>query len=95
MKINITFNGNDGCGKTTQFNVMKKEYGDFIYFANDISTFNIFPNKQGDDFFEWWFFDSDLKDFAEIIYKGIFLQKEQIEKCDKIHVFAMSKRLVL
>ncbi len=71
----ISLNGLDGSGKTTQYNLLKKHFY-YAYFSKDIGLYNVFPNLKGDDFFRWWFFESTLDEFCDSIYKGIKLRND-------------------
>lgn len=71
----ISLNGLDGSGKTTQYSLLKKNFY-YAYFSNDISKYNVFPNLKGDNFFRWWFLESSLDEFCDSIYKGIKLRND-------------------
>ena len=82
----ISLNGLDGSGKSTQYSLLKKNFY-YAYFSDDISKYNVFPDLKGDDFFRWWFLESSLDEFCNSIYKGIRLRNDDSLKQQKNLVF--------
>ena len=82
----ISLNGLDGSGKTTQYSLLKKNFY-YAYFSNDISKYNVFPDLKGDNFFRWWFLESSLDEFCDSIYKGIKLRNDDSLNQQKKIVF--------
>ena len=84
MSYIVSINGTDGSGKTTQINLLQKySNSQSVYFTPDISAYNVFPNLSEKEFFNWWFFDSDIEEFCKAIYTGIKCRDEDIKSHNK------------
>ncbi len=83
MSYIISINGNDGSGKTTQIDLLKKNSNKSAFFPPDIAQYGVFPKLPEKESFEWWFFKSSIEEFCEAIYRGIKYREEQIEKQGK------------
>lgn len=83
MSYIISINGNDGSGKTTQIDLLKKNSSKSTFFPPDIAKYGVFPKLPEKEAFEWWFFKSNIEEFCEAIYNGIKFREEQIKKQEK------------
>ena len=83
MNLVISINGNDGSGKTTQIDLLRKNSNKSTYFPPDIAEYGVFPKLPEKEAFEWWFFNSSIEEFCKAIYKGIQYRDNEIAAQNK------------
>ena len=81
MKIIISINGLDGSGKSTQIELLKNKNPYLIDVFGGLE--NYFPFNQDKRDFDWWFLNSKIEEFIDIIYKAISERNKKIQGSNK------------